>query len=51
MARLELRYNEHVATSGDIVMLIKQADTNHDMDLDVTEIGELLMVRDFGKNV
>ena len=44
MARLELRYNEQVAASGDVVALIKQVDTNHDMDLDVTEIGELLVV-------
>jgi len=44
MARLELRYNEQVKTSGDVVALIKQVDTNHDRDLDVTEIGELLKV-------
>ncbi len=44
MARLELRYNEHVATSGDVVALIKKADTNHDMDLDVAEIRRLLEV-------
>ena len=44
MARLELRYNEQLAKTGDVVALIKKVDTNHDMDLDVTEIGELLVV-------
>jgi hypothetical protein len=44
MARLELRYNEQVATSGDIFMLIKKVDINHDMNLDETEIAELLEV-------
>ena len=44
MARMELIYNEHVATSGDIVELIKQVDTNQDMGLDVAEIRKLLVV-------
>ena len=44
LASLVLRYNDHVAITGDISALIRRCGKNHDNHLDTEEIRELLEV-------